>query len=109
MNLDRGGSNLDPPDWIKNRKATINPIIKKGNKCFQYAVTVNLSYEETGKDRQRIINIKSFINKYNWEGINYPSKKEDWKKFEKNNVTVAINVCILKKKMYTLLMFQNIT
>ena len=24
--------------------------------------------------------IKSFINKYNWEGINYPSQKADWKK-----------------------------
>ena len=31
-------------------------------------------------------------NKYNWEGINYPSKKYDWKKFERNNVTIALNV-----------------
>ena len=28
------------PDWIKNKKATINPINKKDNKCFQYVVTV---------------------------------------------------------------------
>ena len=31
-------------------------------------------------------------NKYNWEGINYPSRKDDWKKFERNNVTIALNV-----------------
>ena len=31
-------------------------------------------------------------SKYNWEGINYPSKKGDWKKFERNNVTIPLNV-----------------
>ena len=34
--------------------------------------------------------IKRFINEYSWEGINFPSEKEDWKKFEKNNVTFAL-------------------
>ena len=27
--------------------------------------------------------IKAFINNYYWEGKNYQSKKDDWKKFEK--------------------------
>ena len=27
-NPNRGGSNIDSPDWIKNIKATINPINK---------------------------------------------------------------------------------
>ena len=31
LNLD--GSYIDSPDWIKNKKATINPI-NKNNKCF---------------------------------------------------------------------------
>ena len=30
----------------KQQKKTINPINKKDNKCFQYAVTVALNYEE---------------------------------------------------------------
>ena len=34
-----GGSYMDSSDWIKNKKATINPINKKDNKYFQYAVT----------------------------------------------------------------------
>ena len=33
--------------------------------------------------------MKPFINKYNWEGINYSSEKDDWKESEKNNVTIA--------------------
>ena len=61
------------------------------------------------KDPQRITKIEPFINKYNWRGINYPSEKDDWKKFEKNNVTIAIIISYAKKKKYILLMFQNIT
>ena len=41
---------LDSPDWIKNKKATINRVNKKDNKCFQYIVTVALHYEEIKKD-----------------------------------------------------------
>ena len=32
----------------------INPVNTKGSKCFQYAVTVVLNYEEIKKDPQRI-------------------------------------------------------
>ena len=32
INPNRGGSYIDSPDWIKNKKATINPINKKDNK-----------------------------------------------------------------------------
>ena len=41
INPNRGGSYIDSPDWIKNKKATINSINKKDKKCVQYAVTVN--------------------------------------------------------------------
>ena len=50
------------------------------------------------KNPQRIKKIKPFINKYNWEGINYPSQKDDWKKFEKNNVKITLNVFHAKKE-----------
>ena len=36
--------------------------------------------------------------KYNCEGINFPSEKDDWKKFEKNNVTIALNVLYAKEE-----------
>ena len=76
----------------KNKKPTTNPINKKDNKCFQYTVTVALNHEEIKKHSERIIKIKPFINKYNWKGITFPSEKDDWKKFEKNNLTIALNV-----------------
>ena len=74
---------IDSPDWIKKKKATINPK-NTDNKCFQYAATV---YEEIESHPERISSIKPFTNKYNWEGINYPSKIDDWKTFENNNQT----------------------
>ena len=52
VDLNSGGY-IDSPDWIKNKKAAINPISKKDNKCFPYAVTVVLNYEEIIKDQQR--------------------------------------------------------
>ena len=34
INLNRRGSYIDSPDWIKNKKATINPVIKKITNVF---------------------------------------------------------------------------
>ena len=48
------------------------------------------------RDLQRITKIEPFINKYNWEGINAPSEKDDWKKCEKNDVAIALNVLYAK-------------
>ena len=42
-NLNRGGSYIDSPDRIKNKKTTTNPIYEKDSKCFQYAVIVALN------------------------------------------------------------------
>ena len=69
------GSYIDSPDWIKSKKATINLINKKGAEYFQYDVTAALNHEESKKDPQRITKIKLFINKNNWEKINFLSEK----------------------------------
>ena len=98
INPNLGGSYINSPDWIKNKKTTINPINKKDNKCFQCVVTVVLNHEKIKNDPQRITKIQPFINKYKWEVINFPSEKDAWKKFEKNNVTIALNVLHAKKE-----------
>ena len=67
-----------------------------------------LNYEEIAKHAERIAKIRSFINKYNWEETNCPSEKADWKKIEKNEVTIPLNV-LYTKKIYVLLMIQNKT
>ena len=53
------------------------------------------------KDSLKIAKIKPFINKQNREGINFPSEKDDLRKFEKNSVTIALHVLYVKKvKIY---------
>ena len=54
INPNRGGSYINSPDWIKNKKTTTNPIDKNDNKCFQYAVTIVLNHEGIKKYPQRI-------------------------------------------------------
>ena len=53
VSLSRGGSYIDFPKWLKNKKATINPR-NNDDKWFQYALTVALNYEKIKKDPQRI-------------------------------------------------------
>ena len=91
VSLSRGGSYIDSPKWLKNKKATINPK-NKDDKCFQCALTVALSYEKVKKDPQRVSKIKPFINQYNWKEIDFPSHGKDWKKFELNNKSIALNI-----------------
>ena len=74
INLNWDESYINSHNWVKNRKSTINSINKKENKCFQcfqYAVTVTLNHEKIGVHYQKI-KTKPFIDRYNWEGINFP-------------------------------------
>ena len=84
MSIYKGGSYIDSPIWLKDKKSTINP---KNNdyKCFQYAATLALNLNRINKEPQRISKIKPFINNYNWKDIDFPSTSKDWKKFESNN------------------------
>ena len=42
---------------------------------------------------ERISNLKPYIDQYDWKGINFPPKHEkDWKNFESNNRSIALNV-----------------
>ena len=91
ISLNRGRSYIDSPDWIKNKKATINPK-NKDNECFKYAITAALNYCEINNHSEKISKLKPFINNYNWKGIEFPSYSQDWKKFERNNKTIALNI-----------------
>ena len=76
---------------MKNKKATINPK-NNDNNCFQYALTVALNYQNIKSHPERISNLEPFINKYDWKGIDSPSEEKDWKKFELNNKSIALNI-----------------
>ena len=89
ISLNRGGSYIESPKWIKNKLSTINP---KNNdyKYFQYAITVTLNHDKINKDLQRVSKIKPFIDQYNWNDIDFPSTSKDWKKFELNNESITL-------------------
>ena len=89
--INRGRSYIDSPEWLKNKKTTINPK-NNDDKCFQYGVTVALTYEQIKSRPERISIIKRFIDKYNWKEIYFPAHKNDWNGFEENNKIIALNV-----------------
>ena len=91
------GSYIEFAKWIKDKKSTIKP---KDNdyKCFQYAVTVALNYDKINNHPQRVSKIKPFIDQYNWNGIDFPSTSKDWKKFELNNESIALNILYVPHK-----------
>ena len=93
INLNRGGSYIDSPKWLKNKKSTINP---KNNdyKCFQYAVTLALNLDNIDNHPERISKIKPFIDQYNWKDIDFPSTSKNWRKLELNN-EIALNILYL--------------
>ena len=44
INIIRAESYIVSPDWIANKKATINPKNEKYNKCFQWSIIAGLNY-----------------------------------------------------------------
>ena len=70
--INRGGSYIDSPQWLKNKKSTINPK-NNDDKRFQYAVILALNLNSIDNHRERISKIKPFIDQYNWKDIDFPS------------------------------------
>ena len=90
ISINRSGSYIDSPKWLKDKKPTINPK-NNDHKCFQYAVTLALNPDKINNNPKRICKIKPFIEQYNWKEIDFPSTSKDWKKFELNN-EIALNI-----------------
>ena len=62
------------------------------NKSFQYSITLSLYYKEIDNNFNRITKIKPYINNFNWNNINFPPAKQDYKNFEINNFEIALNI-----------------
>ena len=87
-----GKSFMKTPEWVVNKRATINPKNLTDNKCFQYSITVALHHQDIENHPERITNIGSHTGLYNWESIEFPAGIKDWKRFERNNKTIALNI-----------------
>ena len=95
------GSYINFQDWTKKKKAAINPQ-NEDEKCFQYAATVSSNYDNIKWNPERVSNIKPFINKYNCQKLNYPSKIDDWKR-----LAIALNILYTKEKIFSNLYFES--
>ena len=73
ISLRRGGSYIDSPKWIKNRKGTINPKNEDDNciddNCIIYAIIAWLNLDKIDNHPEIISNLKLYINDYNWHGL----------------------------------------
>ena len=105
VSLSRGGSYIDSPKWVKNKGATINPQNKKDDRCFQYAVTVALNHEQTKSNPDRISKIKPFIDQYNWNEIDFPTRQIFHRMVKiGKNLSQTINQLLLIFYMYLIIL-----
>ena len=117
INSKRGKSYIKSPEWLENKRATINPKHDDDN-CFQYAITVALNHQNIENCPERISDIKLFINQYSWKDIDIKAhqkdrkefKQEDLKtlktidrkKFEQNNKIIALNILFVPHNTKTI-------
>ena len=88
ISLNRCGSYIDSPKWLKNKKSTIN-LKNKDYKCFQYAVTLALNLDNIDNHPERISKIKPFIDQYNWKDIDFSAMSKDWRN---NEITKSCSI-----------------
>ena len=58
--------------WLRSK----NEAIINGDNDFQNTLNDALNYQNIERHPQRISKLKSYVNKYNWEGIEFPAGLE---------------------------------
>ena len=72
-------SDLNSLEWLRGKKeAIIN-----NNNLFQNALDDASAYQNIEAKPQRISKLKPYINKYNWEGIEFSAGRKNGKKLNK--------------------------
>ena len=84
--------------WLRGKKETII----SGDTDFEDALDDTLDYQNIKKHPERISKLKLYINKDNWEGIEFPVGPKDWKKIERNNKTIALNILFIPQNTKTI-------
>ena len=88
ITINRVGSYIESPEWLKSKKCTINPQNKNDNKYLQYSTTVALNHEKINNHPEKISKVRPFTDEYSWTEIDFPSNQKDWKKFECFNKSI---------------------
>ena len=94
LNLTRGSSYIPLPDWFAHKKAIINPK-NKDQECFKWAVIAASSWEEIGKNPERITKLKRYEGDFDWSGMEFPASAKDIKRF-KSRDQISINILAIE-------------
>lgn len=78
----KGGSYIDLPPEIKNKKCCIN-IKNQDDLCLVYCILYHFNKDVIKKDPQRVSNFKPYMNDYDFSKIDFPIKLKDLDKVEK--------------------------
>ena len=92
VTLNRGSSCIKSPEWLLNKRVTINPKKVGDDNCFMYGIIAALNHYDIDNHPERISKLRPFIDNYNWDEIEFPAHSKYWRKFESNNKTTASNV-----------------
>ena len=83
----KNNTNLDPvPKFLKEIASFINPVVKD-EESFQYSIVLS---KRSGSNYNRKSNLKSALEKFTFDNINYPLQKQDYKTFEQNNPSITL-------------------
>ena len=96
LNLMRGSSYLQLPDWLTKKKAIINPC-NEDQECFKWAVIAASRWEDIDSHPERISQLKRFEADFDWSGIGFPVSVKDIKKFEFRN-QISINLLAIEDR-----------
>ena len=91
-------SELNSLGWLRGKKEAII----KDDKSFQNPLNGVLNYSTIEKHSERISKLKPYINRYNWERIEFPAGPKDRIKFERNNKTIALNILFIRYNTKTI-------
>ena len=83
----RGGSYTKSPEWLANKKATINPKNRNDDECLRWSTISILKYNKITKKE-----FENIFKKIKHEDKYFSSHQGDWVNFEQNNESIALNV-----------------
>ena len=85
-------------EWLRSKKESIT----NEDNCFQNALNDALDYQRIKKDPHKISKIKPYISQYHWKDIVFLSHQKYWKRFEKNNKTIVMNIVFVPHNTETI-------
>ena len=59
---------------------------------YMYIIIASLNPRKIDSHPERISKLKLYVNDYNWHGLEFPVQPSDWRKFEGNNISIALNI-----------------